>query len=96
MKDDVPNLKDFDQRLRDEAGDFTSATWIAPDGSAQPIPDGALTLTPQTTTPFPRTFRLIRKPKIARRSAGNGGGTIGYFVPRRSQASAGASACNPS
>ena len=50
-------------RLRDEAGDFTSATWIAPDGSAQPIPDGALTLTPQTTTDIdgrqvPTTWRV--------------------------------------
>lgn len=34
-------------RLRDEAGaDYTSATWIAPDGGPQPFPDGAVTATP--------------------------------------------------
>ena len=34
-------------RLRDEtAGDYTSATWIAPDGTPTPYGDGALTATP--------------------------------------------------
>lgn len=37
-------------RLRDRAGaDFTSATWIDPDGTPLPFSDGALTLTPLKT-----------------------------------------------
>lgn len=35
--------------LHDTAGDFTSATWIAPDGTPTPYGDGALTLTPLAT-----------------------------------------------
>lgn len=46
--DDGAKLMGF--RLRDRAGpDYTSATWIAPDGTATPYPDGALTLTPLDT-----------------------------------------------
>lgn len=38
-------------RLRDRDGaPFTSATWIEPDGTAVPLPDGQLTLTPLDTT----------------------------------------------
>ena len=33
-------------RLRDAAGDYTSATWIAPDGAAAPMPAGALRAEP--------------------------------------------------
>ena len=33
-------------RLRDAGGDFTSATWIAPDGTPEPMPEGALTAEP--------------------------------------------------
>ena len=36
-------------RLRDEGGDFTSATWIAPDGTPAPLPEGALTAEPLET-----------------------------------------------
>lgn len=40
-------------RLRDARGDpgggYTSATWIAPDGAAEPLPPGALKLTPLGT-----------------------------------------------
>lgn len=37
-------------RLRDSGPDYTSATWIAPDGSATALPDGALQLTPLATS----------------------------------------------
>ncbi|HBS50465.1 MAG TPA: iron ABC transporter permease [Rhodobacteraceae bacterium] len=38
-------------RLRDaRLGDYTSATWIAPDGTATPVPDGALRVTPLEVT----------------------------------------------
>lgn len=37
-------------RLRDGGAGFTSATWIGSDGSAKPLPDGALTLEPLETT----------------------------------------------
>lgn len=33
-------------RLRGERGDFTSGTWIGADGSATPIPDGDIRMTP--------------------------------------------------
>jgi len=42
--DDGARMMGF--RLRDEREDYTSATWIAPDGTATAIPDGALNLTP--------------------------------------------------
>ena len=38
-------------RLRDGSGGFTSATWIAADGTPEPIANGALTLTPLETAP---------------------------------------------
>ncbi|MCB1340113.1 MAG: iron ABC transporter permease [Pseudooceanicola sp.] len=37
-------------RLRDSAGDYTAATWIAPDGAAEALPDGALTVEPLATS----------------------------------------------
>jgi predicted secreted hydrolase len=38
-------------RLREtDGGAFGSATWIAPDGTATPYPDGALTMTPRAET----------------------------------------------
>lgn len=37
-------------RLRDSAGGFTSATWIAPDGTTRSLPDGALSVSPLATT----------------------------------------------
>lgn len=37
-------------RLRDTAGDFTAATWIAPDGSAEALPEGALSVEPLATS----------------------------------------------
>ena len=37
-------------RLRDTAGDFTAATWITPDGQAEPLPDGALNVAPLATS----------------------------------------------
>ncbi|GHF56363.1 lipocalin-like domain-containing protein [Seohaeicola zhoushanensis] len=37
-------------RLRDTAGDFTAATWISPDGSAEALPEGALSVEPLTTS----------------------------------------------
>ncbi|MEM1272277.1 MAG: lipocalin-like domain-containing protein [Pseudomonadota bacterium] len=38
-------------RLRDRAGpDFTSGTWITPDGNAEALPDGAMTFTPLDNT----------------------------------------------
>ena len=36
-------------RLRDPSGDFLSSTWIAADGSPEPLPPGAVTLTPLET-----------------------------------------------
>ncbi|SFU13192.1 lipocalin-like domain-containing protein [Sedimentitalea nanhaiensis] len=36
-------------RLRDSGAGYTSATWIAPDGTTQSLPDGALQLTPLTS-----------------------------------------------
>lgn len=36
-------------RLRGGDGEFTSATWITPDGQVTALPDGALTLTPLDT-----------------------------------------------
>ncbi|MEM9319471.1 MAG: lipocalin-like domain-containing protein [Pseudomonadota bacterium] len=46
--DDGARLMGF--RLRDRAGpDFTSGTWIEPDGTSTAIPDGVLTLTPIAT-----------------------------------------------
>ncbi len=36
-------------RLRDETGGFTSATWIAPDGTPEPQPPAALAVTPLET-----------------------------------------------
>lgn len=38
-------------RLRDSGAGYTSATWIEPNGTATAYPDGALTLTPQATSP---------------------------------------------
>jgi predicted secreted hydrolase len=37
-------------RLRDSGSGFTSATWIAADGTTTPLPAGALTMTPLKTT----------------------------------------------
>ena len=37
-------------RLRDTAGDFTAATWITPEGQAEPLPDGALSVVPLATS----------------------------------------------
>lgn len=37
-------------RLRDSGAGFTSATWIAADGTPTPLPAGALTITPLKTT----------------------------------------------
>ena len=37
-------------RLRDTAGDFTAATWITPEGQAEPLPDGALNVAPLATS----------------------------------------------
>jgi len=44
MLDDGARLMGF--RLRDAGGGFTSATWIAPDGTPSPLPPGALIATP--------------------------------------------------
>lgn len=44
MFDDGTRLMAF--RLRDGGAGFTSATWIAADGTPTPLPPGALTLTP--------------------------------------------------
>jgi predicted secreted hydrolase len=60
--DDGSKLMGF--RLRDRAGQpFTSATWIAPDGTATPYPDGALTMTPLEQNevngaPVPTTWQI--------------------------------------
>lgn len=50
-------------RLRDTAGDFTAATWITPEGQAEPLPDGALSVAPLTRTqvegrPVPTRWQL--------------------------------------
>ncbi|MDV7142782.1 lipocalin-like domain-containing protein [Tropicimonas sp. TH_r6] len=46
-------------RLRDRAGaPFTSATWIAPDGTPTPYPDGALTMTPTSDTEPPTSWQI--------------------------------------
>lgn len=44
MLDDGARLMGF--RLRDGGAGFTSATWIAPNGTPTPLPPGALTATP--------------------------------------------------
>jgi predicted secreted hydrolase len=36
-------------RMRDTLGDFTAASWIAPDGMLEVLPDGALVMTPLRT-----------------------------------------------
>ncbi|WP_170399134.1 lipocalin-like domain-containing protein [Ruegeria arenilitoris] len=36
-------------RLRGERGDFTSATWIAPDGTTTPLPNGSVSFNPMDT-----------------------------------------------
>lgn len=46
--DDGEKLMGF--RLRDAGAGFTSATWIAADGTPTPLPPGALKLTPLVTT----------------------------------------------
>ncbi len=46
MFDDGARLMGF--RLRDDAEGYTSATWIAPDGTPSPQPPGALRVTPLT------------------------------------------------
>ncbi|MES0824308.1 lipocalin-like domain-containing protein [Ruegeria sp. SCP11] len=45
--DDGDKLMAF--RLRGGLGDFTAATWITPDGTASPLPDGSATFTPLDT-----------------------------------------------
>lgn len=48
--DDGAKLMGF--RLRDQAGEnFTSGTWIEPDGTVAPFGDGTLTMTPLETVP---------------------------------------------
>lgn len=47
MFDDGARLMGF--RLRDAGEGFTSATWIAPDGTPTPMPPGALRVTPLRT-----------------------------------------------
>lgn len=60
--DDGARLMGF--TLRDSAAaDFTAATWIAPDGTTQSYPDGALRMTPLATTQvagrtIPTTWRV--------------------------------------
>ncbi len=45
--DDGDKLMAF--RLRGGRGDFTAATWITPDGTATPVPDGSVSFTPMGT-----------------------------------------------
>ncbi|MES2969391.1 MAG: lipocalin-like domain-containing protein [Pseudomonadota bacterium] len=49
MFDDGARMMGF--RLRDAGAGYTSATWIDADGTATPMPPGALTVTPLDTTP---------------------------------------------
>lgn len=44
-----PGAKMMGFRLRDAGGDYTSATWIAPGGTPEPLPEGALTAEPLET-----------------------------------------------
>lgn len=46
--DDGDKLMAF--RLRGERGDFTAATWINPDGTTTPLPNGSASFTPLDTT----------------------------------------------
>ena len=46
---EVPGAKMMGFRLRDAGGDFTSATWISPGGTPEPLPEGALTAAPLET-----------------------------------------------
>ncbi|WP_170544731.1 lipocalin-like domain-containing protein [Ruegeria arenilitoris] len=45
--DDGDKLMAF--RLRGGRGDFTAATWISPDGTTTPLPDGSVSFTPLDT-----------------------------------------------
>ncbi|CUJ94676.1 putative secreted hydrolase [Ruegeria denitrificans] len=47
--DDGNKLMAF--RLRGGRGDFTAATWIDPDGTAKPLPDGSVSFAPLDTAP---------------------------------------------
>ncbi len=46
---DAPGAKMMGFRLRDEGGDYTSATWIDPGGTPAPLPEGALAAEPLET-----------------------------------------------
>ncbi|WP_420587042.1 lipocalin-like domain-containing protein [Ruegeria sp.] len=60
--DDGDKLMAF--RLRGGRGDFTAATWISPDGTATPLPDGSASFTPLNTAQvagrnIPVTWRVM-------------------------------------
>lgn len=47
MLDDGTRLMGY--RMRDTRGDFTAASWIAPNGAVENLPNGSLVMTPQRT-----------------------------------------------
>ena len=49
--DNGEKVMGFRLRARDRGADFTAATWIGPDGTSEPLPDGAFQVEPLSTEP---------------------------------------------